>query len=911
MLRPANRLRTALFSLTTAVATLGGVATTTTTVAVAHALEPAPQDDYTPPQLLNQASPIAYPPALLELDSPPAGQVVVKYLVGVDGVPRELEVTQSVHPELDARALAAVGELRYQPGQYKGQPVEVVLAIGLDLAPPPPPPEPAPEPETEGDETEGDAAEDKTPADTGPVRISGVVRSAGQRTPIDSAVVLVVPAADDEELGEIDYTRYGDEEPAWTRRTLSGLDGSFEFRGVPDGKVRVIVLAEGHNRIETVEQLVPNERVELELFPKPLTYNPYKTVVRSRKDDVGEINRRTITVEEINTIPGTQGDALKAIQNFPGVARAPFGGGLLAVRGAAPGDSAVYLAYHEIPSLFHFGGLTSVFNSDILTQLDFIPGNFDSRYGDATGGIINVVPRKGRRDGFHGYIDSDLFDTGILMEGPVGKGSIVGSFRRSYIDLLLPAVIPPDAGLSLTAAPRYYDYQLLFDYPVDSGNLSVKWFGSYDRLEFLFSDSNDTASDDRDRLSQRVYFHRADVAYTKRLGGWDFLFTPSFRHDFVNFFVFDFVQGDIIANTLSTRAELGRRLSRNASVRFGTEFTASWFDLSITAPLSTGGGGSDELATTTVTSNLLLPALYSTMTIQAGKRLTLYPGARLSFYSAPFNKASIDPRLRMALQAGDNSVLKAGVGLYTQAPNPPATWDDTFGNPELGIEHALHTSLGLEHQFEYDIKLELTGFYKYLWNLRAPSNNLLLDEEDGIRPEISASTGVGHIFGGELLARKALTRNLYAWISYTLMRSTRRDTPEDDFILFGFDQTHILTAIASYKLPRQWQIGARFRLVSGNPQTPITGSVFDGASGVYIPIQGPVNSDRLPPFHQLDIRVDKRWVYRRLSFLLYVDILNIYNAQNVEGYQYSYNFQQSTQIASLPILPSIGLRLEW
>ncbi len=910
-----NRLRTALFSLMTSTVVMLGSADATAAAVSMHAiaLEPAPNDDYTPPALLNQAAPIEYPPALLELDPPPAGQVVIKYLVGVDGVPRELEVTQSVHPELDALAVKAVGELRYTPGQYKGQPVEVVLAIGLDLAPPPAP-EPAPETETETEEGEGerDEVEDEAPADTGPVRVSGVVRSAGQRTPIDSAVVLVVPAPADAELGEIDYTRYGDEEPEWTRRTLSGLDGSFEFRGIPDGKVRVIVLAEGHSRIETIEQLVEGKRVELDLFPKPLTYNPYKTVVRSRKDDVGEINRRTITVEEINTIPGTQGDALKAIQNFPGVARAPFGGGLLAVRGAAPGDSAVYLAYHEIPILFHFGGLTSVFNSDILTQLDFIPGNFDSRYGDATGGIINVVPRKGRRDGFHGYIDSDLFDTGILMEGPVGKGSIVGSFRRSYIDLLLPAVIPEDAGLSLTAAPRYYDYQFLFDYPVDSGNLSVKWFGSYDRLEFLFSDSNDTATDDRDRLSQRIYFHRADLAYTKRLGGWDFLFTPSFRHDFVNFFVFDFVRGDIVANALSTRAELGRRLSRNASVRFGTEFTASWFDLSITAPLSTGGGGgSDELATTVAQSNLLLPALYSTMSIQAGKRLTLYPGARLSFYSAPFNKAAVDPRLRMALQAGENSVLKAGVGLYTQAPNPPATWDDTFGNPDLGLERALHTSLGLEHQFEYDIKLEVTGFYKYLWNLRAPSSNLLFDDEGGVRPEIQASTGIGHIYGGELLARKALTRNLYAWLSYTLMRSTRRDTPEDDFILFDFDQTHILTAIASYKLPRQWQIGARFRLVSGNPQTPITGSVYDGASGVYIPIQGPVNSDRLPPFHQLDIRVDKRWVYRRLSFLLYVDILNVYNAQNVEGFQYSYNFQQQTQIASLPILPSIGLRLEW
>src|SRR5690606_18140455 len=143
------------------------------------------------------------------------------------------------------------------------------------------------------------------------------------------------------------------------------------------------------------------------------------------------------------------------------------------------------LGYHEIPTLFHFGGLTSVFNSDILAQIDFVPGNFDSRYGDAIGGIINVQPRRGRRDGFHGYVDTDLFDTGVLLEGPVGKGSFIASARRSYVDLILPLVIPDEVGFGLTLAPRYWDYQALFDYPVGAGELSARVFGSDDRTRLL------------------------------------------------------------------------------------------------------------------------------------------------------------------------------------------------------------------------------------------------------------------------------------------------------------------------------------------------------------------------------------------------------------------------------------------
>ncbi|MGB1013503.1 MAG: energy transducer TonB, partial [Nannocystaceae bacterium] len=92
-------------------------------------------EGYTPPVLQNQAS-LEYPPALLKLDEPPGGQVVVKYVVGVDGVPKDLEVTQKVHPTLDALAVEAVAKLRYTPGMYREQAVEVVLSLGLEIVPP-------------------------------------------------------------------------------------------------------------------------------------------------------------------------------------------------------------------------------------------------------------------------------------------------------------------------------------------------------------------------------------------------------------------------------------------------------------------------------------------------------------------------------------------------------------------------------------------------------------------------------------------------------------------------------------------------------------------------------------------------------------------------------------------------------
>jgi len=889
---------------------------TATALALLLALAPRPAaaqapEGYEAPVLQNSAT-LDYPAELRDLPAPPGGRVEVRYVVGVDGVPRELEVTRSVHPVLDAAARDAVARLRYQPGQLRGRPVEVVLAIGLDIAAPEPtapadPPVPGDTPPVPGDTSAGPVPKDSPPADgpiAAPVRLSGRVLSAGQRTPIAGAAVLVVPADADEPVGRVRKQRYNDPPPAWAMRAVTDADGRFALRGVPSGKLRLVVLVQGHARLEAVERLGDGEQLELAYYPEPLEFNPYRTVVKSRRDDSGEVDRRTISAEEINKLPGTQGDALKAIQNFPGVARAPFGAGLLVIRGAAPSDSATFLGYHEIPQLFHFGGLVSVFNADILTQIDFIPGNFDSRFGDAIGGVLNVSPRKGRRDGFHGYIKSDVFDTGILAEGPVGKGSLIVAGRRSYIDAILPVVLPKDAGLNFTLAPRYYDYQVLFDYPVSGGEFSARVFGSDDRSKLLFGSANDTDPTNNTSLQTVTFFHRADLVYRKQLGPWEFLVTPSYRRDDLSFLITDAFRFHVVSDTFSGRAEVSRQLSRRVGLRVGTEFVATAYDLGVTAPVASGGQQTSQS-----TSNLLRPALYVTTTLRLGEKLTLFPGARLTYYGVPFTRAMVEPRLRLAWDLADHTTLKAGVGLYAQTPQP-REFDAVFGNPRLGLEHALHTSLGVAQALPQDITLEVTGFYKTLWGLARRSEDTQLSSA-GVRPELEASTGRGYVVGGELLLRKALTRKLFAWLSYTLMRSVRRDAPGEDAYLFNFDQTHIMTAIASYKLPRQWQIGARFRLISGNPYTPNLGGIFDAAQGGYDPVPGPRNSGRLPAFHQLDIRVDKRWIYRRISINAYLDILNIYNHQNTERLSDSYNFQATAPIASLPILPSVGLRLEW
>jgi hypothetical protein len=116
--------------------------------------------------------------------------------------------------------------------------------------------------------------------------------------------------------------------------------------------------------------------------------------------------------------------------------------------------------------------------------------------------------------------------------------------------------------------------------------------------------------------------------------------------------------------------------------------------------------------------------------------------------------------------------------------------------------------------------------------------------------------------------------------AYTLSRAERLDADSDEYRLFDYDQTHILTVIGSYRLPRNWEVGTRWRYVTGNLYTPITGRVWDYDQDNYVGITGPVNSARVGAFHQLDVRIDKRWIYESWILGAYLDIQNAYSRSN-------------------------------
>jgi hypothetical protein len=228
------------------------------------------------------------------------------------------------------------------------------------------------------------------------------------------------------------------------------------------------------------------------------------------------------------------------------------------------------------------------------------------------------------------------------------------------------------------------------------------------------------------------------------------------------------------------------------------------------------------------------------------------------------------------------------------------------GNPFLLPERSLQTSIGLGQKIVDGVSLDLTGFYKALTQQAIPNS---ASNYDPNAPRYT-STGTGTIYGLEALLKVAIGDSFAGWLAYSFQRSLRTDPP-DVQRPYDFDQPNNLTVLGTYQLGRGWSAGARFRLVSGNPSTPVIGSVFDSATGVFVPEYGETNSDRLATFWAIDLRIDKVWTFKDWTLTLYLDTQNVTNQKNQEGWTYNYDYTERTATTGLPILPILGLKGEW
>lgn len=620
-----------------------------------------------------------------------------------------------------------------------------------------------------------------------------------------------------------------------------------------------------------------------------------------------EATRRTIEKYQLSRVPGTRGDPIRAVELQPGVSRSPSGQNPI-LRGSAQNESLAFLDGTQIPLLYHFGGLTSVLQARFLESVELYPGNFSARLGRATGGVIEAKLRDPASDGLHGALDVSLLDTSMMLEAPLNDSlSIAVGARRSNIDFVFEQTVPEDT-FNVVAAPLYWDYQGVVNQRFgEDHRIRLAAFGSRDQIALLFDEPNDEDPTLRGNLEGALEFHQLQLLYEGRLDDVRQRASVSFGTQTFRQSAGPDVDAHLRVYDLAARAEWEFPVADRHAIVAGIDAIHQILQGAYRGSVASSQEGSlpvdsknrGRLEVDELTIDRGMPALYIEGRLAPSDGWQVIPGIRLDYYTQLY-ALTINPRLSQRLSVGESTTLKAGIGGYSQ---PPEYYEalDPVGNPAVDPFHALHSSLGIEQQLGEALKVEVEGFYKWMFDR-------VVGTEGGV-PPLFENGGTGRIYGLETSIAFAPRMGTFAQLSYTLSRSERRDL-DRRWRLFDQDQPHVLSVVAGHSLGAGWEVGARFRYVSGNPNTPVTGALYDARSDVYAPTFAALNSGRDDGFRQIDVRGEKQFKVGSGVLAIYLDVQNVENRENPEGYGYSYDYSKKEVASGLPFFPNLGLRGE-
>ena len=848
-----------------------------------------------------------------EKEAGKTASVVLQIAIDDKGKVVDAAVIEKASPAFDAAALEAVKKFLFEPAEIDNKPAPVKITYRYEFVLKIEPPTPV-------------------------INFDGEIKNRFTKQMIPGVTVAV------DGSGEV----------------VTDENGHFEFKEVPLGKHVITISGPNLTTVTTEEELEKGKKLSVKYALEPKEEVPegeesdLEIVVVAPKIQK-EVVSTEIKAEEGRRVPGTQGDTLKVVQNLPGVARASFGSGQLVVWGAAPQDTRVYIDGIHVPLLYHGGGLRSVFTSDLVRSINLAPGGYGSEYGRGLGGLVTVDSRALRPTGFHGFVAADVIDASGMVEAPISSSTRIAiAGRKSYLDRAINAVTTKDVQ-SYIPIPDYFDAQVKVTHDLGA-NESIDVLGLISRDELTRTLQNsDPAQIKKDY--QLTDFNRLGVAYKRQFNdGSSILLTPWFGRDHLTSrasFGGSPTELDTKNTAFGLRAAYRGRVSPHIVATAGLDIEGNFASLarrgSVTLPpregdLSVfGQPPGDQVNADNWDASTLTFAPYVQADIGLlDDKLHIVPGLRIEPFITSASRQTpkagdtpeigitqqsteVEPRLSTTYQIIPRLGLKAALGFYHQSPQP-SDLSAVFGNPKLAVERAFHLLAGSNFKLTDQISFEEVFFYS--------KSNDLVTRSASDTPALAQALvqeGEGRSYGVQVLLRHELTSRFFGWVSYTLMRSERRDKcatienipgmtaadapqnvcHEGGWRLFDYDQTHVATVVGSYDLGAGFEFGARFRYATGFPRTPVVGSFVSTRRDLYEPLFGQQNSIRIPAFVQLDARLSKRFTMSWGKAEIYVDVQNVTNHQNPEEIVYDYRYANKNYITGLPVLPVAGARLEW
>ena len=712
--------------------------------------------------------------------------------------------------------------------------------------------------------------------------------------------------------------------------STSDLNGIYSISKLKEGTYNLRCNALGYDTFKTTITVVPGKLYTINIFLNQVELGLNEVKIeqdKSQHETRVELSKIGITPKDIQTLPSVGGepDLAQYLQILPGVVSTGDQGGQLYIRGGSPVQNEVLMDGMTIYNPFHSIGLFSVFDPDIIRNVDLYTGGFDASYGGRVSSVMDVTTRDGNQSQFAGNVSVSPFVSKLEIEGPFspfsedkGGSSYLLSVRGSYLGQSAP-IFYPYAGTN--GLP--YDFLDLY------GKMTFNAPGGskFDLFGFDFNDNVNFAG-------------LSSYAWNSYGAGMKFVLLPPSSSTVIEGH-FSYSQYSSVENDPNAQP-------RNSSIggfQSGLDFTyypgkdllkyGIEIDGNQTAFNYTSTDG-QLLSQNSFTTELSSYVHYNKVI----GRLIIDPSVRMQFY-ASLNEFSFEPRLGLKYVLTDHIRIKAGGGMYSQnlfaatsdrdvvnlfygfLTAPDNLYDINGNEVASKIEKAWDVIGGIEADIGKNSTLTIEPYYKDFPELLSVNENKQFPATTANEPPILTNDYIietGSSYGLDILYK--YDRNpFYVWLTYSYSKVTYNDGVQT-YPPF-WDRTNSVNILSAYRFGKkqEWEASARWTYGSGFPFTQTQG--FYEATNFQ---QGGVNTDytktngtlgiqyatldggRLSDYHRLDVSLKRKFTLKKHRVLnVIATITNAYNRPNV----FYFDRVSYTQVNQLPIMPSLSVNYKF
>lgn len=697
--------------------------------------------------------------------------------------------------------------------------------------------------------------------------------------------------------------------------STSDLDGNFSFTGLNPGYIKLEASAIGFERVVTEEILITNAKtanldIALKEVAVQITGVEVTAAVFKRVEE-SPVSLKSLGISQIEKSPGSNRDVSKVIQSLPGVASSVSFRNDIIVRGGGPSENKFLLDGIEIPNLNHFatqgasGGPAGIINTDFLRDVDFYSGAFPASRGNTLSSVIDMKLIDGNSDRLVYRATLGASETAFSLNGPLSNNTnVLFSVRRSYLQFLFSAI-------GLPFLPTFTDYTLKVKTKFNVHNeLTIISIGALDKSVLNTGIKNPT--------EEQQYI----LSYLPVNNQWNYAIGANYRHYRENSYSTLVVSRNMLFNEEYKYPDNNENDPNGKTLDYTSYETENKIRYEEVARMEgykiTYGAGTEYAKYSNSTyQKVFIPSSQDTIKEinyssdldfikwnlfgQVSKgilndkiQLSLGVRADANSYSSLMSNLlkQVSPRFSVSYSLTNRLSFSFNTGRYYQLPAYTTLGyrsnEGELINKTMGLRYiqADHIVGGFEYRRNESSKLTVEGFYKiykyYPFSLRDSVSLASKGADFGVSgSEAVIPVSNGRAWGAELYYREKLSRLFDVTISYTWVRSSFEDK-QGEMIPSAWDNRNILNITALASLKKNWDFGAKFRFVGGAPYTPYD---FDRSSLIeawdakgqgYLDYNR-YNTERLQVFHQLDLRVDKQYYFKRWSLNLYLDIQNLYN----------------------------------